>query len=602
MCGIVGVRDDWLRRRQTTPDQSPEQRLEQSLQNLRWRGPNGTGIVRIGDWWLGCARLAITQPGSSQPVVRRGGGFAAVCNGAITNARELWRELLPGAEQRDAPPNDAWLPLLAVAQDRRNLLAAMRGHHAYAVVRADSNELILGQDRFGEKPLFCLQSIDAGEWQTVAFGSTPRALAPFGMPKLTLGDRTAVFLRQGFCDVTPQQFSATLRLTSLPRPGPREGSTPRQTAAATAPLRDRFFAGVARCVDTTVPRGLFLSGGIDSSCIAAALRHLAIPVPAYQFRAAGAPATERSVAHEVAQHCGLDFRTVDGGPEVLDALPQLTRNAGLPLGDPSICAAHAVARAARADGIVVMLSGEGADELFVGYRRYRALAWLPRLRWLARVMPQWSLRYAARWLRATAAADPAASLLAVTPPAFGRLVLGNSEAITPPQPPRSREDRLTGRLEGQLEGLLERAQRSDIDGYLRFDLLPKIDVATMAAGIESRCPWLEGDYRPTRSLRAELGKRSLRDAFAGDLPARVFRQPKRGFGLPLDTWFRGDLPWLDLLRERRTLAREHLRPGGVATAIDRHRNGAANLGHGLYLLVAHELFLRCQEEPSTSPS
>ncbi len=118
----------------------------------------------------------------------------------------------------------------------------------------------------------------------------------------------------------------------------------------------------------------------------------------------------------------------------------------------------------------------------------------------------------------------------------------------------------------------------------------------MAAGIESRCPWLERDYSPQRPLARELGKRSLRAAFAQDLPHRVFGQPKRGFGLPLDRWFRSELPWLDLLRDRRTLEREHLEADGVANAIDRHRAGSLAVGHGLYLLVAIELFLRSQED------
>ncbi|MCA8953279.1 MAG: asparagine synthetase B, partial [Planctomycetes bacterium] len=86
MCGIVGVRDDWLRQNGL----APEPAVRAAVEDLRWRGPDGGGIARIGGWWLGCARLAITQPNSRQPVVRRGGRHAAVFNGAITNARELW--------------------------------------------------------------------------------------------------------------------------------------------------------------------------------------------------------------------------------------------------------------------------------------------------------------------------------------------------------------------------------------------------------------------------------------------------------------------------------------------------------------------------------
>jgi asparagine synthase (glutamine-hydrolysing) len=98
--------------------------------------------------------------------------------------------------------------------------------------------------------------------------------------------------------------------------------------------------------------------------------------------------------------------------------------------------------------------------------------------------------------------------------------------------------------------------------------------------------------------RAVLGKQPLRRAFADALPPGLLRQPKRGFALPLDRWFRGELPLLDLLRDTRTGARPHLRNGGLADAIDRHRRGAADLGHPLYLVGAYELHLRSQEAPA----
>jgi asparagine synthase (glutamine-hydrolysing) len=136
------------------------------------------------------------------------------------------------------------------------------------------------------------------------------------------------------------------------------------------------------------------------------------------------------------------------------------------------------------------------------------------------------------------------------------------------------------------------ARAHDVAHYLRFDLLPKVDVATMAAGVEARCPYLDPGLAQFGAARSALGKRPLREAFAAELPDEVLRLPKRGFGLPLDRWFRGELPWLDLLAEPRTQQRPHLRPGGVARAVDLHRSGRVDLGHGLYLLVAVELHLR----------
>jgi asparagine synthase (glutamine-hydrolysing) len=334
---------------------------------------------------------------------------------------------------------------------------------------------------------------------------------------------------------------------------------------------------------------LSLSGGIDSSCLAAALAALDRAVPCYQFAARGEPPQERRLAAAVAAHCRLPFVAVDGGPEVLDALPLLTAGHGLPLGDPSVLAVHALAQAAARDGVRVLLSGEGADELLLGYRRHHAMTFLRRRRSVpAWLLPRWSMRTSARLLRAAAAADAYGELLAASPPGFAAAVLA----------PELAAEVRAALPAGTPARDLEAVRRHDLEHYLRADLLPKLDVATMAAGVEGRCPYLDRDvvaFALGQPATAVLGKRPLRQAFAAALPAAVFRQPKRGFLLPLDRWFRGELPLLDLLAEPRTQQRSHLRRGGIATVVGRHRQGRSDLGRGLYLLAAYELFLRAAE-------
>ncbi|MCU0863601.1 MAG: asparagine synthetase B [Planctomycetes bacterium] len=570
MCGIAGANHDWLQSRGLDPATA----IAAAVQELAWRGPDGQRSVRAGAWWLGCARLAITQPNSHQPVERRGGRFVGVLNGTVTNARELWAQLLPGAERRRAPPNDAWLPLLAIARGAPGVLQQLRGHHAYAVVDTDTGRLWLGRDRFGEKPLQAIVERIGGEPVVVAFASTPAALHRLGGPAPAAG-RIAEWFRFGWRHET--EPPAVAPNTAPPRP-------------PTAPdLRTAIVDSTARCLDTTVGAALALSGGLDSSCLAAAVRALDRRIPAFRLDADGRAPAERSAAIAAAARAGLELRHVEVGAEVLDALPRLTACAGQPLGDPSILAMHALARAVAEDGHRVLLSGEGADELFFGYRRYAALAQLPRLRWLRAIAPRWSMRYAARWLRAAVAANPAAALLAVTPPGFADQVLApeltdGAELEPPASLPRAGND------------AVQAARAADLRGYLRCDLLPKVDIACMAAGVEARAPFLEGDAWAFGREPSALGKRPLRAAFAAELPPEVLRLRKHGFALPLDRWFRGELPWLDLLAESRTRQRPHLRPGGVATAVDRHRAGRTDLGHGLYLLVAFELFLRWQEQ------
>ncbi len=579
MCGIVGARHDWLVENRL----DPERALRDAVATMAWRGPDGQGVVRAGAWWLGCARLAIGPARSRQPVVRLGGRFVGVMNGAITNARELWRHFLPGLEGRHDLPNDAWLPVLAVERGKHEILAQLRGHHAFAVADTQTGELFTGNDEYGEKPWFEWVSNQAGRPTLVAFASTPVALRKVGAPAPPPEHWLAEWFRFGW---RPREVP---QMTDKPTAEWRARQERRERSPEAPGVRTALLTSVARCIDTRVPVALALSGGLDSSCLAVAVHAHGKHVPAYQLRAAGAPAAERDAAQAIAARTQLDLRRVDVDREVADALPFLTECAGLPLGDPSILAMHALARAAAADGIRVLLSGEGADELFLGYRRYRALARLPRTTWLRALAPQWSMRYGARMLRAMTAPDPATALLAVTPPAFGAEVLAPELAAQGCW----RDEALHPVLQSQDRVLA--ARDADLRGYLRFDLLPKVDVACMAAGIEARAPFLEGDCAAFGQTRDALGKRPLRAAFANDLPPEVLRLPKTGFALPLDRWFRGDLPWLDLLREPTTCQRRHLRPGGIARAIDRHRSGKADLGHALYLLVAYETWLRSPE-------
>jgi asparagine synthase (glutamine-hydrolysing) len=595
MCGIVGVRDDWL-----VQHGRGEADVQRAVAALAWRGPDDQGVVRAGPWWLGCARLAISHAASRQPVERRGGRFVGVLNGAVTNARELWRDLLPRAERRPQPPNDAWLPLLCVAARRRDRLEGLEGHHAYAVVDTETGELVLGQDRFGEKPLFCFVARWQGRPTIVAFASTTGALAALGVPAWRPGRRWSEWFRQGWTQPATQRFDARARLGPLPRRGrpwssldaiPRRASaTPAVTRSEPTPdaVRRELVAAVARCADTQEQVGLSLSGGLDSSCLAAALHANGITAPVFQLRADGDDGDERAAAAAVAARLGLPLTTVDVTPAALDALPHLTALADQPLGDPSILAVHQVALAAAAAGVRVLLTGEGADELFLGYRRYAALRWLPRLP-SRFATAGWSMRGPARLLRAACAEDPAQTLLEVTPPAFRRSVLDGDAAR---QAHRSRAPARTP----------TEAATGDLGGYLRCDLLPKVDIATMAAGIESRCPFLAASFADVAPASRSTGKTILRAAFADVLPRATLRLRKKGFALPLDRWFRGDLPWLDLLRERRTLERPHLQPGGVARAIDLHRAGHHRLGHALYLLVAAEIFLRHRERRRGHPA
>jgi asparagine synthase (glutamine-hydrolysing) len=510
-----------------------------------------------------------------------------VLNGAITDARRRWPHLLSPSRLPRTLPNDAWQPLLLAERGDLDGLARMCGHHASAVVDREHGGLVLARDAMGEKPLFVVRE----QGRIVAFASTTGCLRALGI-RIDLGAETvAEFFTRGTTtslDLHDPRWSLETTLAGVCRNqnGQPELRVPPRLEAPGSTLGEALLAATRRCSDAEGPIALALSGGLDSSAIAVALQQLGISLSAYQFCAAGEALAERQRAVLVAQHCGHRLRPVTAGPEVLNALPQLTADWGLPLGDPSVLAMHALAQAAVADGARVLLSGEGSDELLLGYARHRAAAWLPRRGWPWLPRRAWSMRKAARLWRALTATDPYAELLAVTPPGFRAEVLAHAYAVPPALPDVVAASKLA------------RVRALDLDGYLRQDLLPKLDVATMAAAIEGRCPFLDAEVRAVAmhlDPAHALGKAPLRAWLAQRLPPAVLNAKKQGFALPLDRWFRGEIPWLDLLRDAKTRQRPHLRASGLDQAIDRHRRGAVDLGHGLYLVVAFEIYLRSQE-------
>ena len=586
MCGILAVRIDWLQ----TAHGAVEAPVERAMAALRPRGPDGVRWIRHGSWILGCARLAISEPRSSQPVVLRGGRWAGAFNGAVTNAREAWRALRPALAQRARLPNDAWLALLAAARGEGAAPPVeFHGHGCALVVDAEADRMHVLADPLGEKPLFT--AVCSG--LVVAVASTPAALQALGFTTPLDGWRGSTHWTRGSGFPanaahdgirTWDRAMVCARLVAGRVVGTNRPAGP---AAPAASLREVVGAAVRRCATADVPVGFALSGGLDSSILAAALAREGRALDAFHFHAAGEPGEERERARAVARRHGHRLHEVEGDASLLDALPDLTRSWGLPLGDPSVLALHALARKAAGTGVRVLLCGEGADEFFLGYARHRAAALLARWRQglrLARpLVDRWAMGRFARLVRAACAADPYGSLLEVVPPAFLELVLQPGWAPVAVARPVSLAD----------------AASRDREEYLREDLLVKLDVGAMAAGVEGRSPFLDRDvvaWAAKQPPGALLGKQPLRDAFRDELPAEVLHARKQGMAVPLDRWFRTEPRALDLLRETRTLQRPHLRADGVARAIDLHRSGRASLGHGLYLLLAFEHHLRIAGE------
>lgn len=595
MCGILGAR------KTLCPDRV---RAGDALEALRWRGRDAQRLVDAGALWMGVARLRISDLGADQPIVCPRTERIVALNGALTSAQAVWPRYLGKSRTR----NDAELLLLALEDRGAVGLTGFTGPYAFAIADSRTGELWLGRDPEGEKPLWVLTD-ERGAIH--AFASTRSALR---IVAGSLGgrwegpgpDAVARTLRFGLVLEEDWVFRCRGFTARLLPPGvwhARPGEPP--TAVDVAPSRASFGGldlevalrrAASRCATAEVPVGLALSGGIDSACLAACLSDQKQddgpdrPLPtAYHARGPSEDDGETQRARAVASRFG--YRLVEVGIDVdaFDALPGLVRAHGMPLPDPSVVAVHALARRVAADGTRVLLSGEGADELLLGYPRHRAAARIPGLR-IPLPGPRLSMRRRARAWRALTSRPAYDALLEVAPPGF---VAAVSTARRAPG--------ITDAVAGGAPTCLEAARRVDRIAYLRGDLLPKLDVATLAAGVEGRCPFLDPEV--TGSIQAcdpdgrrILGKRTLRERFATLLPDGHFDQPKRGFASPVDRALRGDGVLVDLLVDQRTLARDHVKRDGVRRMLDLHRSGQLDLGHPLYVLAALELALRAHDD------
>lgn len=619
MCGIAGI---------VGRGGVSELSLRAMAKALAHRGPDGEGTWRIEPgpgrpFGVGLAhrRLAVLDPrdAGAQPMRSRSGRSAIVLNGEIYNHREL-RRRLPGFPWRTGTDTEALVELWE--REGEALLPALSGIFAFAVVDTASRSLHLVRDRLGVKPLFWRSAPGGG----LAFASELRAVlaAPGAPPRL---DARAVseYLDFGF---VPAPATIVDGVEKLPpgfllewrdgRARPRPWWTlPEAEAAPPAAgwregLWQRLVDAVRIQLRSDVPVGTFLSGGVDSTLVTALAVREAGALPSFSVRFPETPALDEGpIAAAVARRLGTRHREVTVlARDVGEAGPGLLTSIDEPFADSSLVPMHFLSRASRSD-ITVALAGDGADELFAGYRRYRAARWLRRLdrmpgalrrRVVAplvarlpeeRTTRRGELGRRARKLLAAAALPPAAQALALA-----RIVSAAEKLRLAPG--------LAPVAEASLERLLAVREaaggRDELDVRLRVDLalglpddmLAKVDRASMAHGLEVRVPFL--DHRlvehvaalpSSLKLRRGVGKAALLDVFHATLPRVVRRRAKAGFDAPVGAWLRGPL---------RTLLRDALAPGAladgglldagaVAALVREHETGVADHAWKLWSLL-----------------
>ncbi len=564
MCGITGI---------VLPDGTAveESILAAMNASLRRRGPDASGLLVDRNVGLGSRRLKIidTSDDANQPIYNEDGSVGVVFNGAIYNFEDLRRGLEDRGHRFRTRCDTEVLVHLWEEHDA-DMVPLLRGMFAFAIYDRRQQRLLLARDRVGKKPLY--YSLDP---HAMVFGSEIKALLEFPglsreLDRRAVGEYMAygatVGARTIFAGVRKLPPGSTLALdTGGRRLEPeivrywrfRPRPEPALDEEEWLDELDRTLREAVRLrMASDVPLGAFLSGGIDSSLIAAYMSQLApgrVKTFCIGFREAGFDESQH--AQTVADHLGTDHRVEWVTPDAVAVLPELIEAYDEPFADPSAIPTYYVSQLGRRH-VTVALSGDGGDELFIGYQRYRETALLDRLAGLATPLGRRAAAAAARFLPRGSYGSRALHRLSHRGFDLYHHALGYSEvflslltpatlaALGPPEAQPAAADFHRG---ADLS-LLERCRQMDVANYLPDQMLVKVDRASMRCSLEIRCPLLDqeivdlaGRMGAERQIRRREQKQLLRRLAYRYLPRPILDRPKQGFSVPLERWFRGPL-------------------------------------------------------------
>jgi len=586
MCGIAG---------QVSPHGPVDPGLIARMgEALRHRGPDSSGSFLSEGVGLAVRRLRVIDlETGDQPVFNEDRSVAVVLNGEIYNYRELREELLARGHELSTETDTEVVAHLYEEQGL-GCVNGLRGMFAFALWDSTRRRLVLARDRVGKKPLFY-----AERGGRLWFGSEPSAiLADPDVPRDPDWPAIDRYLRYAYVPHPASGFAALRKLPPAHVGEWREGrlrisrywrlSFTDARGSDPAGDRERIRAALLEAtrlrLRSDVPVGALLSGGVDSSAVVAAMsRSGAGELRTFSIGFDSLAYDETPHARAVAEMYGTEHHERTVGPaDAADLLPRIVRHHGEPFADESSIPTFRLAELAR-EHVTVALNGDGGDESFAGYPRYRL--GMGRL-------PRWApARLAARRYGPHVARLTDGERDGLYQPAF-RAALG---------PDRWREP-----LEGLLRhssapSVVERMLDVDMGSYLPGDLLPKMDIATMAHSLEARSPFLDHVFLEAAAalpahakLAAGRSKVLLKDAVADWLPAGITERGKQGFSVPLAEWFRGPLRQFpeDVLLDPAAVQRGIFRPARIRRMLAEHRLGAADHAASLWSLMVLETWQR----------
>jgi len=623
MCGIGALLDP-----AGASNQDAAQRM---LEALRHRGPDGEALRRAGPVTLAHTRLAIIDvAGGDQPLDSEDGAVTLIANAEIYNHRTL-RTKLEERGHRFATGSDCEAILHTYEESGPECVRQLNGIFAFVLWDEHRKRLVAARDEFGVKPLYWWS-----DGTRVAIASEISALLQAGVTTPEV-DRTALdhylacrFVpapRTLFKGINKLPAASTLIVENNGQPRVHTWRTPpgaphrdRTDADVAGQLAERFADAVERQMMSDVPYGAFLSGGVDSAAVVAAMA-LRSPRPPTTFTigfpGAGPVFDEREPAAESARLIGTEHHATataetDFLTELATTLPRLEE----PCGIPSAPALGQVSRFAS-ERVKVVLAGQGADEPHGGYGRHQAAALLGRLRHapaalaspaaaVARALPRAArARRAAHMLGGRGDAERLLRLVEITDAPVREALLGDQR----PKDAESERLALALNVLADVPGrpLLDQALHLDTRMFLPDGILICNDKMSMAASLELRVPFLDVELMrfveriPARMrVRPRAGKRIHRMAMEHILPPGIADRPKHGFATPYDDWLRASLGEEVVRRysERSPLS-DLVRAEAVTTLVAEHRRGRADHKAILYCLLElsewHRAFVQTPE-------
>ncbi len=616
IAGIVGAKDDVGIDRDV---------IHQMCETMVHRGPDDEGLFVKQGAGLGMRRLSIIDlAGGHQPIFNEDGTVWVVCNGEIYNFREIRRNL-ESKGHRFYTQSDTEVIVHLYEDLGRDCVHQLRGMFAFAVFDERDRRLLLARDRLGKKPLHYARSDNR-----LLFGSEMKAILA-AAPELCATDSQAL-LQYFYFGYIPDPATAFSEIRKLP-PGhllefergevrvrqywdlPQYGTySPQSEEACLDELQHQLTEAVRMRLIADVPLGAFLSGGTDSSTIVALMASVSpTPVKTFSIGFRHADFNEIPYARLVAERFGTEHHELILEPDVVETVQSLASALEEPFGDSSMLPTYYVSCLARKH-VKVVLSGDGGDEAFGGYDRYRtylhqrSVPWLPEWAGQAyrtQVYPRLPYGFPGRNLAYSISLPwPERYIEAVSLVPFQRnFNVLSQDFISAYQGDADPLNAFRCCLrEAPASDPLDHVLYLDTKTYLPGDILTKLDRMSMAASLEARAPMLDHvfvEWAATLAPRWKMGRKGQKYILTElaqrlGVPREVLHRPKQGFALPLLHWMKHELKELvlSLLLDARALGRGYFNEAGISKLLDEFFQGHTTDYLPIWRLMMFELWQR----------